>query len=554
MPIARFEMPDGRVARFEVAEGTTPEQAQAMITEQMATTASPMSFGETGGGAATGRPINRGQRNVLAEPRPLESALAGMTKSAIDPLLAGAQLVTGNAPKVNELVQRLAQQGGEYQEANPMSYGAGRIGGAILPAVGMAKIGSIPSYTKLSPLTQNIGMGAVSGALIPEETGKTGANFYQEQAKQAGIGGTIGAAFTPLQKLAGVLRGPEQSPQMAGAVQKAREAGYVIPPTQARESIVNRVLEGTAGKVTTAQNASAKNQAVTHKLVAQSLGLPENEVILPDTLTAIRKEAGKAYENLKLSGTIKTSPKFIQALDNIKPYQDAIQAAKDFPDEAANPIIKIVDSLKRHSFDVNSAVSKINVLRNNADVAFRGGDKSLAKVNKDASQVLENTIENHLANTKQTELLDEFKNARQLIAKTYTIQKALNPVSGTVDARALARELKKGKPLTDELKIAAEFAAQFPKAAQTTEMMGSLPQLNPLDIATAGIASAITNPAAMASIAVRPTARSIALSNPIQNRLIQGEITPEQSALARMLMIQGGTKAQNAINQGATNE
>jgi len=31
MPIARFEMPDGRIARFEVPDGTTPEQAQAQI-------------------------------------------------------------------------------------------------------------------------------------------------------------------------------------------------------------------------------------------------------------------------------------------------------------------------------------------------------------------------------------------------------------------------------------------------------------------------------------------------------------------------------------------
>jgi hypothetical protein len=31
MPIARFQMPDGRIARFEVPDGTTPEQAQAMI-------------------------------------------------------------------------------------------------------------------------------------------------------------------------------------------------------------------------------------------------------------------------------------------------------------------------------------------------------------------------------------------------------------------------------------------------------------------------------------------------------------------------------------------
>lgn len=31
MPVARFEMPDGKIARFEVPEGTTPEQAQSMI-------------------------------------------------------------------------------------------------------------------------------------------------------------------------------------------------------------------------------------------------------------------------------------------------------------------------------------------------------------------------------------------------------------------------------------------------------------------------------------------------------------------------------------------
>jgi hypothetical protein len=31
MPIARFEMPDGRIGRFEVPEGTTPDQATSLI-------------------------------------------------------------------------------------------------------------------------------------------------------------------------------------------------------------------------------------------------------------------------------------------------------------------------------------------------------------------------------------------------------------------------------------------------------------------------------------------------------------------------------------------
>ncbi len=36
MPVARFKMPDGRVARFEVPEGTSPEQAQAMMAQHFA--------------------------------------------------------------------------------------------------------------------------------------------------------------------------------------------------------------------------------------------------------------------------------------------------------------------------------------------------------------------------------------------------------------------------------------------------------------------------------------------------------------------------------------
>jgi hypothetical protein len=35
MPVARFEMPDGRIARFEVPEGTSPEDAQAQIEAMM---------------------------------------------------------------------------------------------------------------------------------------------------------------------------------------------------------------------------------------------------------------------------------------------------------------------------------------------------------------------------------------------------------------------------------------------------------------------------------------------------------------------------------------
>jgi uncharacterized protein YjgD (DUF1641 family) len=489
------------------------------------------SFGETGGGAALGRPINRGQLNVQPEPRPLESALAGATKSVIDPLLAGAQLATGNNPSVNDLTQKIAQEASQYKEANPKSYVAGRIGGAFLPAAGMSNIGMIPSFAKLPQVVQNIGIGATQGLLTPEETGKTGAEFYGNQARQATIGGATGGILSPvMEKLSALLRGPEQSKQMVGAVEKAREAGYVVPPTQAKESLVNRVLEGTAGKVTTAQNASAKNQEITHKLVSKSLGLPEDEVIVPQVLKDIRKEAGTVYDEIS---KLPVKPQVLPS------------SVMNRPGEAEIDPAKMVQDLK--------------IIRRNADGYYEAYKRSahpedLAKAQqaKSAATNIENTLENYAQSLGRDDLLPALRDARQLYAKTYTIEKALNPVSGTVDARVLARELKKGKPLSEELKTVAEFASQFPKASQVTETMGSRPQISPTDMGVAGIMSAMTDPSAMSALLVRPTARAAALSDVVQNNLIQGQITPEQANLAKLLMLKGVVQATSG--KGKENE
>ena len=509
-------------------------------------------FAETGGGAALGKPINRGIVNIQPEPRPLESILAGATKSAVDPFVGASQLLTGGA--TSPMAQKLGKEADVYSQANPISYGAGRVGGAILPAMaGGAATGMLPSFAKLSPLAQNVGMGTLLGSVTPEETGKTGLELYKEQGKQGLIGGAVGAALTPLQKLAGVLRGPEQPAQMASAVEKARDVGYVIPPTQARGDLANRLMEGVAGKTTTAQNASAKNQEVTHKLVAKSLGLPEDEVILPDVLKNIRKTAGEAYAKLENIGTITPGKEYLESLNKIS--GKATKAQEGFPNAPENPIIGLVDSLKSKSFDASAAIAKIEDLRNTANKAYASGDKSLGMAAKDAANLLENTIEKHLETTKSTDLLKNFREARQLIAKSYSVEKALNPASGTVDARQLAAQLKRGKPLSGELKDVAEFASQFPKAAQVTEKMGSLPQISPIDYGLGGLAALLTNPTAIAGVAARPALRAAALSEPVQNRLVQGaKMSPEEINAIKLLLMQGGVNATNSLTKGKENE
>jgi len=153
-------------------------------------------FAETGGGAAVGRPVRGVRLNVQPEPRPLESFMAGATRSAIDPLLAVAQGVTGGRGGVSDAVKRLAQESQVYEEANPASYIGGRVGGAILPAAGVAKgVGMIPSFARANPYVQGASVGAITGAMTPVETGATGPQMYEQMGQNVATGGAIGTAI-----------------------------------------------------------------------------------------------------------------------------------------------------------------------------------------------------------------------------------------------------------------------------------------------------------------------------------------------------------------------
>lgn len=407
-------------------------------------------------------------------------------------LQAAAPGVAAAAPRLVQAISTAGMRTG----AAPAATAAGRAADMGIRAAGGAVVG-----------------GASAGLVNPEDA-LSGAAIGAALPVTLAAAGRAGAA------LGRTMRGPEQSPDLATAVQQARGAGYVIPPTQARASLGNRLLEGLSGKISTAQNASARNAEVTNRLASEALGLPPGEKITPDVLSRVRTAAGQAYEAVKGTGTVTPGAAYDQALDKIAaPF---VTTAKGFPNAKPSPVLDLVDSLRAQSFDASAAVEQVKQLRSAADKAFAGGDKDVGNAAKAAAKALEDVLEQHLHAIGQPDLLRGLREARQLIAKTYTVEKALNPASGTVDARKLAQALAKGKPLQGELRTAAEFAAQFPKAAQPVEMMGSLPQTSPLDWGLgAGLAAGTANPLFLATTAARPAARALTLSSMVQNRLVQ---------------------------------
>lgn len=556
-------MPDGVLVR-NVPEGTTQEELLSMY-----------SASKGGQPAAPEAPTGQYGKMLEALRNPqIGSGRRGVVGPAMvggaGELIKGAGALTQMA--FPDAGSRMVETGKAMTEGaksvSPVSATVGQVGSYLAPFSAAQKVGSavantpqvaraiggIPSFVR-----STVGQGTIGGSL------GYGLTPDEDNRESAALWGAGGGALTPtigstIGKLAEMVRG-KINPGAQKGVAEAIDAGYKIPPGQVNNSIIGNLLEGASGKASVAQNASVVNQEVTNRLASKALGLPEETFLNKDILKNVRTEAGKAYEAVENTGLIKPGKEFYSKLNDIKkPFEKIVEG---FPDQAPSPVIKMVDSLKSEGFDSSAAVANIRQLRDLADEAYTKGPKNLGKAYKEAANAMEDAVESHLAKIGQKDLLDEFKAARKLIAKTYTVEKALNPAGGTVNARAIASQLK-NKPLETELKTIGEFGARFPKAAQTTEGMGSTTQISPLDIyaslglggvsylgnqATGGSADPTNTGILMAAaLAARPAAREAILSKFGQNALLRNAPGYSAQALSRALVTPG------AVAYGASRE
>lgn len=305
-------------------------------------------------------------------------------------------------------------------------------------------------------------------------------------------------------------------------LKRAQDAGYVVPPSTTNPTALNKVLEGLAGKLTTAQQASAQNMGVTNKLAARTLGLPEDQPISPEAIHQVRSAAAKGYDAIRGAGQIVKDSQF--SADLAKITAKFRGAAKDYPGLGNSEVDDIVKAIDQDSVGSDSAVDAITILRERASDAFSSGKGSMGKAYKDASKAIENLIERNLAGQGKAgaDVLQKFRSARETIAKTYSVEKALNSATGNVSATKLGQQLGRGKPLSGDLRTAGQFSQAFPKAAR--EFNESLPGLSPIDAyGTMGVAGATQQPWYLLYPFLRQRVRN-ALMSPTGQRLA----TPSQ--------------------------
>jgi hypothetical protein len=368
-------------------------------------------------------------------------------------------------------------------------------------------------------LAQNIAAGAGTSALTSaaQQQATTGTINPAQVMNEAAVGGILTAPTATVSALT-TPRAPTQLTQAQLVAERAIAEGATLPPTQVNPSMINRIIEGISGKQQTSQIASVKNQQLINEQARKALNLAPDVEITPQVLQQFRAEKGLAYDALRANPTYYSDKQFFADLGKETARLQNMKAL----DVSAE--LKLLNNLKQINFNGDELVESIKRLRDSAQTnsspLANARDKDLGRAQKFAAQQLEALAERNLTNFNQPDVMANFKQARQDIAKSYTIEKALNATTGNVSGADLGNLARKGKIVPAELQTLANAAGAYPTAFQNVARIGSVPGFSPLDIGTAGIASAAAgNPSVMLSAATRPTLRSLAVSPMYQRNM-----------------------------------
>lgn len=508
-------LPNGRVING-VPEGTTKAQIQAKAIASGMAVESDFPQAE---------PVQEQSYNPTDDMSGFQKFAAGVGGGVTD-LGYGAGQLLGMVSQ-----DEVAEKARLDESLNATGAGmAGNITGKIAAALPTAFVPGANSLVGASLV------GGGLGALEPVSEG----NVLEGKLKNT-LGG---AAFGAAGQKAGQLIGGRAQGRLDNALDKLNrtkadrsvmdsslrgglDMGMTIPPSQANPSFANQMLEGLSGKIKTAQRAGEKNQSVMNAAARRELGLDEGAALNDDTFNSIRSAAGEAYEAVKSIGQpIRADQKYFDALTDLTAANQRL--AQDFPELADSGLQEFAESISKDQFGADNAIEAIKQFRHEANTLFRSAnpaDLAMARAKKKAATAMEDLVGRNLKEIGADDLYDGFVQGRQLIAKTYSVEEAVNKGSGNVIGSKLAGQFKKGKPLSGDLKKVAQFASAFPRATQ--EITSSMPALSPLDYAAAvGGTAATGSPLGMLGLAARPAARELITSAPYQNLMTQPNYAP----------------------------
>jgi len=235
---------------------------------------------------------------------------------------------------------------------------------------------------------------------------------------------------------------------------EAQDLGFVVVPETEVAKWANRpkMLEAAAGI----------NQRKTNDVARQSLDIPSNIPLSKKVLDGIRGNLyNRGYMPLKKLGVLTTDDEY---LDDLYKIEAQFTGAKNsFPDDVPPQFRELVNRFLVDNVDSGDVVDKIKALRNSATKHI----KSKNPVNNEygfAQQQIVDALENLMERGAvkagwPSTMVDNYREARKLIAVSHTIGNALNSADGNVNMFKLGKMLDRGQYMDGDLAKVAKFAS-----------------------------------------------------------------------------------------------
>jgi hypothetical protein len=429
---------------------------------------------------------------------PLENFEAGAGKAIVD-LGRGLEQRLGIDSQAN-LSSLITGQDSVTQQRkidaplmNTTSGQAGNIAGNIAAAIPAA---FIPGANTLAGTAA---ISAALGAMAPTGPGESAVKNAAESAVEAplAMAGLRGAGSLASKALSNqtvnlATQAAENAPRDM-TIQNAQALGYAMPPSMGGGGLIGHTGEALSGKFKLEELLTARNQAITDAAARADLGLPPGTPLTAAITKGVRDNAyNTGYAPIAQLPMMQTGQDFHNALSQLEQrYQTT-----SFPNAVNPDVANLINQYRASSYMPGDAIQHIQNLRNAASDSFRNGNTPLAQTQRGIANALENDIEQNLAlqvqhqvppgpaahpgvlpgqpgpqtyNASPTlnmqtgqaaQLLQNFRNARTLMAKSHDWEDAIQQGSGHVNAHVMGDKAQAGVPLSGAAKVVGDFASQ----------------------------------------------------------------------------------------------
>jgi len=257
-----------------------------------------------------------------------------------------------------------------------------------------------------------------------------------------------------------------KAPQLDAAAE-AQRLKIALNPADIDPSVSTRFLSAAAGPRGPEALALANKPRVT-EIAKTELGLDPTTSLTSEAYSTARANLAKPYDEVRKLPTMVADETALKNLNDLRKNDKLIGG-----EGVAKKVNKLVDdAVAKTQAGLTGAELLDNVrnLRADAKKIYNNQNATpkqvaVADANLAIANQLESMIESNITNPK---LLDQFRDARQKMARTYVYEGATDFNTGMVDVSKLARITAKDNALTGDIASLGKIAGNFPDVFTTT--------------------------------------------------------------------------------------